>query len=220
MNLKDVDFFSVLTDEDIEEIKPYFQSVTYSKKDMVFSEGDRSDWLYIVSTGKVKITRQSQDGKELILEIIQPNEMFGAVAAFKGFPYPANAVAMESSTTVFKVARKDLFKIIDRFPSVMFSIASMLGDRMKNSHDTLKNIALERVESRIASLLLKLALKSSPEALRIDFKLTKQDIADMAGTTVETSIRTISKFKRLGLISEKKGLFVIKDTDGLGLFCH
>ncbi|KWT86733.1 Crp/Fnr family transcriptional regulator [Candidatus Magnetominusculus xianensis] len=219
MNLKDVDFFSVLSDEDIEEIKPYFQSVTHSKKDMVFSEGDRSDWLYIVSTGKVKITRQSQDGKELILEIIQPNELFGAVAAFKGFPYPANAVAMESST-VFKIARKDLLKIIDRFPSVMFSIASMLGDRMRNSHDTLKNIALERVESRIASLLLKLALKSSPDALHIDFKLTKQDIADMAGTTVETSIRTISKFKRLGLISENKGLFVIKDLDGLGLFCH
>ncbi|MEO5359670.1 MAG: Crp/Fnr family transcriptional regulator [Nitrospirota bacterium] len=219
MNLKEVDFFSVLTDEDIEEIIPYFQSVTHSKKDMVFSEGDRSDWLYIVSTGKVKITRQSQDGKELILEIIQPNELFGAVAAFKGFPYPANAVAMESST-VFKIARKDLLKIIDRFPSVMFSIASMLGDRMRNSHDTLKNIALERVESRIASLLLKLALKSSPDALHIDFKLTKQDIADMAGTTVETSIRTISKFKRLGLISENKGLFVIKDLDGLGLFCH
>ncbi|MBF0458112.1 MAG: Crp/Fnr family transcriptional regulator [Nitrospirae bacterium] len=217
MNLKDVSFFSVLSDEDCEEIRPYFKSVTYRKKEMIFSEGDRSDWFYIVSKGKIKITRQSQDGKELILELIQPNELFGAVAAFKGFPYPANAVAMESST-VLKVSRNDLFKIIDMFPSVMFSIASVLGDRMKNSHDTLKNIALERVESRIASLLLKLAIKSSPDALRIDLKLTKQDIADMAGTTVETAIRTISKFKKLGLIAEKKGMFVIKDPEGLGLF--
>ncbi|MBF0553171.1 MAG: Crp/Fnr family transcriptional regulator [Nitrospirae bacterium] len=219
MNLKDVSFFSVLSDEDIGEIKPFFQSATHRKKEMIFSEGDRSDWLYIVSKGKVKITRQSLDGKELILELIQPNELFGAVAAFKGFPYPANAVAMEPST-VLKISRKDLFKIIDRFPSVMFSIASVLGDRMKNAHDTLKNIALERVESRIASLLLKLAMKSAPDALRIDLNLTKQDIADMAGTTVETSIRTISKFKKLGLISEKKGLFIIKDPDGLGLFGH
>ncbi|MBF0517208.1 MAG: Crp/Fnr family transcriptional regulator [Nitrospirae bacterium] len=219
MNLKEVTFFSVLSDEDVAEIMPYFQSAAYKKKEMIFSEGDRSDWLYIVSTGKVKITRQSQDGKELILEIIQPKELFGAVAAFKGFPYPANAVAMEQST-VLKVSRKNLFKIIDRFPDVMFSIASLLSDRMKDSHDTLKNIALERVESRIASLLLKLALKSSPDALHIDFKLTKQDIADMAGTSVETSIRTISKFKQLGLLSEEKGMFVIKDLEGLELFGH
>ncbi|MCG6553396.1 MAG: Crp/Fnr family transcriptional regulator [Candidatus Magnetominusculus sp. LBB02] len=219
MNLRDVSFFSFLSDEDCTEILPYFHTITHRKKEMVFSEGDRSDWLYIVSQGKIKITRQSQDGKELILEIIQPNELFGAVAAFKGFPYPANAVAMENST-VLRVSRKDLFKIIDRFPSVTLSIASMLGDRMRNSHDTLKNIALERVESRIASLLLKLALKSSPDTLHIDFKLTKQDIADMAGTTVETSIRTISKFKKLGLIIEKKGVFIIKDRDGLSLFGH
>ncbi|MBF0321047.1 MAG: Crp/Fnr family transcriptional regulator [Nitrospirae bacterium] len=219
MNLKEVSFFSALSDKDIEEIKPYFQSVSLGKKEMIFSEGDHSEWLYIVAKGKIKITRHSHDGKELIIEILQPRELFGAVAVFKGFPYPANAVAMEPAG-VLKISRKDLFKILDRFPSVMLAIASMLGDRMKNSHDTLKNIALERVESRIASLLLKLALKSSPDATRIDFRLTKQDIADMAGTTVETAIRTISKFKRLGLLSERKGLFAIKDLEGMGLFGH
>ena len=75
-----------------------------------------------------------------------------------------------------------------------------IGDRIKGSHETLKNIAVEKVESRIASLLIKLSEKTSTKTdntIVIDMKLTKQDIAEMVGTTVETSIRTMSKFKKL-----------------------
>ena len=89
---------------------------------------------------------------------------------------------------------------------------------MKGTHESLKNIALERVSSRIASLLLKLAEKSgveTPEGTVIKFKLTKQDIADMVGTTVETAIRTMSQFKKLGLIAEKDGQIVMKDPERL-----
>jgi CRP/FNR family transcriptional regulator len=103
----------------------------------------------------------------------------------------------------------------------MYCIAMQLGDRMKSSYDSLKNIALERVESRIAALLLKLAGKVGVETKAgtlIDMRLTKQDVADMVGTTVETSIRTFSKFKKQGLVGESDGRFVILNKDGLGAF--
>ena len=86
----------------------------------------------------------------------------------------------------------------------------------------MKNIAVEKVESRIASLLIKLADKAgikTDNAVAIDMKLTKQDIAEMVGTTVETSIRTMSKFKKLGIVSEKSGKIVIKDLTKLKSLC-
>ena len=109
-------------------------------------------------------------------------------------------------------------KILDRFPSVMYSFATNMGDRIKNSHETLKNIAVEKVESRIAALLLKLNEKNSDNQTT-GIKLTKKDIAEMVGTTVETSIRTISKFKKLGLITQTEGRIIVKDTAKLKTFC-
>ncbi|MBF0317256.1 MAG: Crp/Fnr family transcriptional regulator [Nitrospirae bacterium] len=228
IDLKDVNFFKGLNDVEIEEIGPYLQHASYKKREMVFSEGERSEWLYVVIDGKVKITKLSNEGKEIILELIQAKELFGAVAVFKDFPYPANAVAMEPTSTL-KVSRKDLLKLLDRYPTLMLSLASIIGDRMKDSYEMLKSIALECVESRIASLLLKLADKSaynSSDNLAmtadtgsvIDLRLTRQDIADMVGTTVETSIRTFSKFKKEGLIQERNGRIVIKDRIGLQMY--
>ncbi|MBF0338005.1 MAG: Crp/Fnr family transcriptional regulator [Nitrospirae bacterium] len=221
IDLKEVGFFKGLNDSEIKDIVPYLQHASYKKREMVFSEGERSEWLYIVIEGKVKITKLSNEGKEIILELIQAKELFGAVAVFKDFPYPANAVAMDP-TTALKVSRKDLLKLLDRYPTLMLSLASLIGDRMKDSYEMLKSIALECVESRIASLLLKLADKSAApggeEGSVIDLKLTRQDIADMVGTTVETSIRTLSKFKKEGLIIEHNGKVVIKNRIELQMY--
>ncbi len=216
-NLKKTEIFKDLRAEELNEIAPYIREKSFMKREMIFSEGDPPDFLYIVKDGKVKVTKLSHEGKEIILEIISPYDFFGGIAVIKGFPYPANAVPMDD-TTVLMISRNNLLLIIDRFPSLMYSLTMSLGDRMRVSHETLKNIALERVESRIASLLLKLSDKmgkQADEGLLIDMKFTKQDIADMVGTTVETAIRTMSKLKKSGYISEKGGRILILDREGL-----
>lgn len=216
-NLKLIDLFKNLMDEELKELEPYIVETVYKKKESIFSEGEPPEWFYIVSKGKVKITKISHDGKEIILEIISPTDIFGGVAVLKNFPYPGNAIAMEDST-VLKISRRNLMRLVDRFPNIMYCMALQLGDRMKSSYDSLKNIALERVEARIAALLLKLSHKvgmKTPEGLQIDMRLTKQDVADMVGTTVETSIRTFSKFKKQGLVTDNDGKIIIKDQDGL-----
>jgi CRP-like cAMP-binding protein len=216
-NLKKIELFKNLSDDELRELEPYLITAAYKKKKEIFSEGDQPEWFYIVSKGKVKITKISHEGKEIILEIISPTDIFGGVAVIRGFPYPANAVAMEDSE-VIKISRKSLMRLVDRFPNLMYCIALQLGDRMKSSYDSLKNIALERVEARIAALLLKLAGKVGVETkggLMIDMRLTKQDVADMVGTTVETSIRTFSKFKKEGLVTDANGKIVIKDRKAL-----
>lgn len=216
-NLKQIELFKSLSDEELKELDAYLVTSEYRKKDDIFSEGDQPEWFYIVSKGKVKITKISQDGKEIILEVISPPDIFGGIAVIKGFPYPGNAVAMEDSE-VLKISRRNLMRLVDRFPNLMYCIALQLGDRMKSSYDSLKNIALERVEARIAALLLKLANKigvETKDGTMIDMRLTKQDVADMVGTTVETSIRTFSKFKKEGLVTDSDGKLIIKDKEGL-----
>jgi CRP/FNR family transcriptional regulator len=219
-DLKKINLFKNLSNEELKELEHYLTESLYHKKENIFTEGDAPEWFYIVLTGKVKVTKISHDGKELILELISPYDIFGGVAVLRNFPYPANAVAMEDSQ-ILKISRKNLMRLVDRFPNLMFCIALQLGDRMKSSYDSLKNIALERVEARIAALLLKLGNKVGVETaagLMIDMRLTKQDVADMVGTTVETSIRTFSKFRKEGLVMDSDGKIIIKDREGLMSF--
>lgn len=214
--------FSTLNSSDLKEIAPYIASVSFKKRDVIFSEGDPSEWFYLVVDGKVKITKLSQEGKEIILEIIPPLDFFGGLAVLRGFPYPANAIAMED-TKLLRISRSNILRVLDRFPNLMYCMALQLGERMKGSHETLKNIALERVESRIASLLLKLADKAGSktgDGIVIDIKLTKQDIAEMVGTTVETSIRTMSKLKKMNVVAEREGRIIISNLEKLRSLCY
>ncbi len=216
-DIRKVSIFNTLSDRDAKEISPYLLTQRFRKKETIFSEGDPSEWFYIVVRGKVKITKLSQEGKEIILEIISPLEFFGGIAVVRGFPYPANAVAMEDTETL-RISKKNLLSVLDRFPNLMYCMATNIGDRIKGSHEMLKSIALEKVEARIASLLVKLSDKAGervPEGVAIDMKLTKQDIAEMVGTTVETSIRTMSKLSKAGLVAHKGGKIIIRDLERL-----
>lgn len=216
-DLGKIGIFSSLGPKDLGEAERHFLKERYPKKEVIFSEGDPSGWLYIVLAGKVKITKISHDGKEIILEVIPPLDFFGAMALLKGFPYPANAVAMED-VELLKISKKDLFGLLERHPRVMLAITQNMGLRIKEFHDTLRSVALEKMDARVASLLLKLSEKSgneTPDGISLDMRLTRQDIAEMVGTTVETSIRTMSKLKKMGVISERAGKIVIKDEKRL-----
>lgn len=218
-DLKKIPIFSHLKENELKEIQPYLIKEKFKKKQEIFSEGDASDWFYILLSGKVKLTKISAEGKEIIVELISPTDFFGGLAVLKGFPYPANAIVMEDSE-IIKISKSDMLRILDLFPSIMYEITSNLSLRVKEFHETLRSVALEKVESRIASLLVKLANKLGKEledgSIMIDIKLTKQDIAEMVGTTVETSIRTLSRFKKIGLLKERDGKLIISDLDSLG----
>jgi len=214
--LNKVSLFKDLSDAEFKELEPYLSTTAYRKKETIFSEGEPPEWFYSSS-------RQGEDHQALARW--QGDHPGGDIAhrylrgrrSHQGVPYPANAVAMEDSE-VLKISRKNLMRLMDRFPNLMYCMAMQMGERMKSSYDSLKNIALERVEARIAALLLKLAGKvgtDTKEGTMIDMRLTKQDVADMVGTTVETSIRTFSKFKKQGLVTEVDGKIVIRDKESL-----
>jgi CRP-like cAMP-binding protein len=216
-NLGKIGLFKNLSDVEFKELDSYLIRESIKKNAEIFPEGAKPEWFYIVSKGKVKITKYSKKGKEIILELLTPPDFFGCVAVLGNFPYPASAVAMEDSQ-IMKISRKNLMRFVDRSPNFIYHFTLKLEDRMKSSYESLKNIALEHVENRIAAMLLKLADRVGEEikeGLLIDMHLTNQDVANMVGTSVETSIRTFSKFKKQGLLSCRDGQIIIKDRSRL-----
>ncbi|MBI4681854.1 MAG: Crp/Fnr family transcriptional regulator [Nitrospirae bacterium] len=210
--LKKSEIFSSLKDEELKSISGLFEKVTYKNNETVFSEGDPSDKFYLVAEGSVKVLKHSMMGKDIILEIMSPGDIFGGVAVLDKKPFPASAQAMES-TTIIWISRQNLLKIMDEYPILKLEIVKYFSDKLRDAHEMLKNIATERVEKRIASLLLKLSEKIGVDDDRfrkIDFPLTRQEISEMVGTTVETCIRIMSKLQKSGIIKSSNGRISIK----------
>jgi CRP/FNR family transcriptional regulator len=210
--LKKSEMFAGLSDEELKGIEEFFEKHSFNKDQYIFIEGDPSDWFYLVAKGMVKVVKHSQAGKDIILEVISPGDVFGGVAVLDKKPFPASALAMES-VDVIRISRGNLFRIMEEHPHLRLTIVKSFSDRLRNAHETLKNIATERVEKRIASLLLKLAEKAGSEEegfRKIDFPLTRQEIAEMVGTTVETCIRSISKFQKQGFVKSSEGRILIR----------
>ncbi|MCX7793862.1 MAG: Crp/Fnr family transcriptional regulator [Thermodesulfovibrionales bacterium] len=217
MSIPRIELFKEISERDLLEIEKSSSRETFKKKETIFSEGEPSEWLYILTKGKVKITKLSYEGKEIILEIIKAPDFFGGLAVMKGFPYPASAVAMEDSEAI-KVPREVFLKLVEKYPSIYKAMLSLLIERVKVTQETLKNVALERVETRIASALLRLSEKyGRPEedGILLDLRITKQELADMVGTTVETAIRVMSRFKKSGYLNERDGKILLKDIKKL-----
>ncbi len=210
--LKKSEVFSVLKDKELKQISALFEIVTYKNNETVFGEGDPSDKFFILAEGNVKILKHTVMGKDIILEIVSPGDIFGGVAVLDNKPYPATAQAMKSAT-VIKIRRQNLLKIMEEYPILKLEIVKYFSDKLRDAHEMLKNIATESVERRIASLLLKLSEKVGVEDSgykQIAFPLTRQEISEMVGTTVETCIRTMSKFQKKGMIKSSNGRISIK----------
>jgi len=184
----------------------------------IFMEGDASRWFYLVRSGHVKIMRHSRTGKDVVLELLGPGEIFGGVAVIEKRPYPASAQATEP-TVVLKIPADAMIALAERHPTVIKEMALMIGRRLRASHDSITSLAVDPVEARLAATLLRLAKREgvrSDQGVTLPFHLTRQSLADMTGTTVETAIRILSRWLRDGLLGEAGDRLVLTDWEGLG----
>jgi CRP/FNR family transcriptional regulator len=204
-------FFSSLSERELEEgVAPLFLEERFREDEYLFYEGDPSQGLFILEEGRVKIVKHSTRGKDVILRLLSPEEIFGEVAAFDGGPCPASAQALED-TVVLHLWQKDFLGLLERYPSIALRVIEDLGRKLRDAHDLIRALTTETVERRVATVLLKLAEKmGKPEerGIRLKIHLSRQDLADMAGTTIETAIRVLTKFTKDRLLT-KEGKFII-----------
>ncbi|MFO7773150.1 MAG: Crp/Fnr family transcriptional regulator [Dehalococcoidia bacterium] len=209
--IKKSSIFSSLDDDELNELAGLAIDRALMPGEFVFWDGDAPEWFYIIAEGKIKVLKHSSSGKEFIIAFFGPGEIFGEVAVFENKPYPASAQAI-AETRVIGVRRDDIVSFLASYPQVAMKIIGVLGERLRDAQSRLRDFAGERVEQRLAGVLLMLSAKLGPT-----LPFTRQEIADMAGTTTETAIRVMSALKDRGIIRSMRGKVIILDEQKLRL---
>jgi CRP-like cAMP-binding protein len=182
---------------------------------VLFSEGEPADALWAVKEGLVHIVKFGPEGREIVLEVIPPGELFGAVVALERRAYPASAVAVEPSR-VWCLPAALARDLCQKHPTLRSAILDQVTGRLREAHDRLRSIALERVEQRLARILLALAEKIGQRRGKVmELNVSRQELADMIGTTVETTIRITSKWQQAGVISSSRHRIALVDPESL-----
>ncbi len=203
--------FSGLNDRELAELAGMATERSFMPGEFVFWEDDAPNWFYVVMEGKVKILKHSPLGKEFIIAFFSPGEMFGEVAVFENKPYPASAQAVVK-TKVLAINSQNFLSFLAAYPAVALRIISILGGRLRDAQNRLRDLAVERVEQRLAKILLMLFSKFGDT-----LPFTRQEIADMSGTTTETAIRVLSRLKDGSIIRSTRGKIIILDETKLRL---
>jgi CRP/FNR family transcriptional regulator len=188
----------------------------------IFKEGDASNEFSIVVCGRVKVFRTTASGKEVILEIFGCGDPLGAIAVYEGVPFPATALALEPVECLV-IGRRDFFALLDTHPTIVRSLLLGLTHRMMDMTRRLLELSGGRVETRFARLFLKLAeqvgRRDAPEpgGIFIPMPLSRQELADLTGTTIETAIRIMSRWNKDDIVRTTRDGFVIVDPPALAL---
>ena len=214
--LKRAHVFSRLGDEDRGRLAQVARLHVYRRGEAVFTEGDPPDHFCTVVSGRVKVFKMTPAGKDVILEIFGAGDPLGAVAAYDGNPFPASAVAIEDSL-VLLVPRQAFFALLEKHPTLVRGLLSGLTHRLAEMAFRLAELTGGRVEPRFARLFLKLAQEQGrPErgGTFVPVALSRQELADMTGTTIETSIRIMSRWgKHRIVLTEKDGFLVLNPAE-------
>jgi CRP-like cAMP-binding protein len=215
--LKRTPVFAGLPSREVQAIAAVAREERFRARAYVFTEGDPARWFCLVKTGHVKILRHARSGRDVVLELLGPGEMFGGVAVIEKRPYPASAQATEPSVVV-KIPQEPIVALAEREPSIVREIALMIGRRLRGAHDSVTSLAADPVEARLAAALLRLAEREGTRThagLVLPFPLTRQSLADMTGTTVETTIRIVGRWLKERIVAEDSGRLVLRDAETL-----
>ncbi|WP_164848271.1 Crp/Fnr family transcriptional regulator [Halobacteriovorax sp. HLS] len=189
----------------------------YKKGQTLFVQGNHPFGIYCISKGNVKVTKVGPDGKESIVRICQGGDILGHRSLFTEEHYTATATAMEESEVCF-IDKKYILKMIEEKPTVSLNIINKLSKDMGSAETKLSSFHQKNVRERLAELLLVLKKTHGTELadgkVKLDIKLTREEMATMIGTANETLIRFISEFKDEGLIEQDgKTLIIVKEEE-------
>lgn len=210
-----VPFLRALPASDRERLRPYAECRRIDRNDPLWSQGDATSAFAFVVRGRVKLVNANESGREVILELCGPGELACASVVCAFAPYCCTAVAMEDAVEVVVVPRRDLLELLERSPVVARAFLREVTSRGMSLCQRVEELASGQVERRIATLLARLAdqvgLARPGEGTWIPIALSRQDLADLCGTTIETAIRVMTRLAREGIIQTAARGFLITD---------
>ena len=203
--LRNVSLFESLNAEELEALAQMTITRTFSKDNVIILAEEEGDALFIIKKGRVKVSIVSEDGREVILSMLEGSAVFGELSLLDGKPRSANVTATEE-TNLIMLRRQDFLQLVYKAPQIAIALLAELASRLRRTDRQIEGLALLDVTSRISETLLQLASDRGVETgtgVLIQNRPTHQELANMSGTTRETVSRVLKRLETQGYITCK-----------------
>lgn len=209
--------FAALDDEARDALRQTMDDVRLPRGATLFSEGDPGDRLYVVTQGKIKLGRTAADGRENLLAVMGPGEMFGELSLFDPGPRTATATAI-TETTLSGLGHDDLQPLLTQRPEVAGRLLAALARRLRRTNEAMADLVFSDVPGRVAKALLDLSTRfgvQTDDGLRVTHDLTQEELAQLVGASRETVNKALADFASRGFLRLEGRAVVILDVDRL-----
>lgn len=206
-----------LTDAEIRRLGEISEAIVVERGKLVYRPGEASDRVFLLRTGRVKVSRLSEDGKQVTLAVLGPMELFGELA-MAGEQVREEVAEVVEDAVVFAFEREAFETFLLRHPDLALRVTRMMGHRLRRSESQIQDILFKDVRTRLAHTLARLAEefgKTDPKGVRLSVRLTQTELAHLIGSTRETTSTIFNEFRRQGLVDNDERYVIVRDLEAL-----
>lgn len=215
--IKNLDLFRAVPDQDLDTVLSIAKPLRLNAGDPVFQQGENAEHFFILLHGHLKVMQTTAEGEQVMVRYVIPGEVFGIAKAMRRPTYPASCLAVEESIVLgWPSVEWDHFMAGN--PQFAFNALQTVGQRLQDAHTRIQELSTEEVEQRVARCILRLVDSSgerTDEGVSINFPITRQEIAEMTGTTLHTVSRLLSAWKDRGLVNTGRKRVTVRKVDDL-----
>ncbi len=215
--LKTLSLFERMTDRDLDAMLEHAISRRVAPGDAVFEQGAQAKSFFLLLHGRLKVTQVTQDGQQIIVRMVHPGDLFGFAMALRRADYPGTALAATESVVLgWPTEMWSCF--VEQNPRLAVTAMQTIGQRLEEAHTRIREMSTEEVEKRVAHAVLRLLKQAGRPVdvgIRIDFPISRQDIAEMTGTTLHTVSRILSAWESKNIVKGGRQKLTVTDAGRL-----
>ncbi|UYO94061.1 Crp/Fnr family transcriptional regulator [Pollutimonas sp. M17] len=215
--IKNLDLFRALPDDALDAALQHAQVCRLAEGEAAFHQGEEATRFFVLLHGHLKVVQITPEGEQIVVRYVNPGDVFGIARAMRRSHYPASTIAVQESIALaWPSSEWDQF--VSGNPHFASNALQTVGQRLQDAHSRIRELSTEEVEQRVARAILRLVDQSgeeTPEGIQINFPITRQDIAEMTGTTLHTVSRLLSAWKERGLVNSGRKRIVVCAMDEL-----
>jgi CRP-like cAMP-binding protein len=209
--IRRVPLFGGLTADDLAVIAREAREQRLKKDDQPFRQGEPATRHYVIGWGRLRLDQVTRDGQNLVLRFMGEGELLGSVAVLREVPYPATPTAIEDCL-LLSWSAGGFAELMERCPRISLNAVKIIGGRLEDLQERLRELATQRVERRIAATLLRMARQSGRRVaggVEIPFVLSRNELAELTATTLHTVSRTLAAWEQEGILSGKRAAHLV-----------
>lgn len=220
--VKSLPLFAKMNDTDLDGLLGSATAKRIPQGEAVFEQGQSAVSFFLLLHGRLKVLQVTEDGQQIIVRMVHPGDLFGFARALQRTDYPGTAMAAAESVVLSWPT--DLWpQFVESNPSLAVTAMQTIGQRLEEAHTRIREMSTQEVERRVAHVVTRLAKQAGKQegnGIRIDFPITRQDIAEMTGTTLHTVSRILSAWEAKGLVEGGRQRLLVCDLNGIVLLAN